>query len=178
MKPSLIATIFFGLLLSLHGAEPEWSASVNGVRGRLALERQKDSPFLKVFIEFQNTSDIAGIKEIRFSPDRLHTEVTDGSGIPLKTPIGAYDGTSPTWDSLGLPFEGVLRFRISFPGMGYRPETDRTIIDLGPDTGWVIPDGSTYFLSGTLTIPKQEGDHPHSDWNGTLTFPKIPIPTK
>jgi hypothetical protein len=62
--------------------------------------------------------------------------------------------------------------------MGYRPETDRTIIDLGPDESWVIPDGSTYFLSGTLTIPKQEADHPHYDWNGTLSFPKIPIPTK
>jgi len=33
MKPSLIATIFFGLLLSLNGAEPEWSDSVNGIRG-------------------------------------------------------------------------------------------------------------------------------------------------
>ncbi len=42
---------------------------------------------------------------------------------------------------------------------------------------WVIPDDKEYFVSGTLTIPKMEGDHRHSDWSGTLTLPTTKIPT-
>lgn len=166
------------LLTSLFAAEPEWSDSVNGIRARHSLERQKDSPFLKVFIEFQNTSDTAGIKKVRFSPNTILAQVVDESGKLLKTPVGSYDGISPTWDPLGLPPEGTIRFRISFPGMGYSPDRDRTIIDFGPDACWVIPADKRYFLTGTLSIPKQEGDHPHSDWNGSLTLPKIAIPTE
>jgi hypothetical protein len=178
MKPLLVVVTFLALLTPLWAAEPDWSEPVNGVRARLSLERQKDSPFLKVFIEFQNTSDTAGIKKLRFTPNAIHAQVVDDTGKPLKTPIGSYDGITPTWAPLGLPFEGTLRFRISFPGMGYRPDQDHTIIDFGPEACWVVPADTSYFLSGTLTIPKEEGDHPHSDWNGTLTFPKIPIPTK
>jgi len=178
MQPLLSVIIFIALLAPLLAAEPQWSEPVNGIRARLSLARQKDSPFLKVFIEFQNTSDVAGIKKLRFSPETIRAQVADDNGTPLKTPVGSYGGLSPTWVPLGLPFEGTLRFRISFPGMGYRRDQDRTIIDLGFDSCWVIPDGSSYFLSGELTIPKQEGDHPHFDWNGTLILPKIPIPTK
>ncbi len=166
------------LLHPLWSAEPDWSEPVNGVRARLSLERQKDSPFLKVFIEFQNTSDTAGIKKIRFIPKTIQAQVMDENGTLLKPPVGSYDGISPTWDTMALPLEATLRFRISFPGLGYRPDRDRTIVDFGPDACWVIPSEKSYFLSGTLSIPKQEGDHPHSDWNGTLTLPKIPIPTK
>src|SRR5204863_9117505 len=96
---------------------------------------------------------------------------------PLAKANGEYDGMSQTWEPLLLPFEGTIRFRISFPGLGYRPETDRTIIDLGPSMSWVIPDDKEYFVSGTLTIPKMEGDHRHSDWSGTLTLPTAKIPT-
>jgi hypothetical protein len=72
-----------------------WSERVNGLRGRLSLERDQKSPFVKVFIELQNTSDVAGSRKI---------------------------------------------------------------------------------ISGTLTIPKMAGDHPHSDWSGTLTLPTTKIP--
>ena len=178
MKRLLPIIAFIAFLTPLWAAEPEWSEPVNGVRARLSLERQKDSPFLKVFIEFHNTSDVAGMKKLRFTPDKIQAQVTDERGTPLQTTRNPYDGTSPAWEPLQLPFEGTMRFRISFPGLGYQPNRDRTIIDFDPQASWIIPEDRTYFISGVLTIPKKEGDHPHLDWNGTLNLPKIPIPTK
>ena len=71
-----------------------------------------------------------------------------------------------------------MRFRISFPGLGYNPKTDKVIVDVDPSGQWIIPqDGSTYYLSGNFTIDKKESDHPHMDWSGTLNLPKIEIPT-
>ena len=182
----LVLAMFSALLLVAADITPTplpapvsdgWSETVNGLRARLSLERDQKSPFLKVFIEFQNTSDVAGIRKIRFDPKTIEVRVADAAKTPLAKANGEYDGTSPTWEPLLLPFEGTIRFRISFLGLGYRPETDRTIIDLGPSMSWVIPDDKDYFISATLTIPKRAGDHPHSDWSGTLTLPTIKIPT-
>lgn len=178
MKRFLTTLLFMALLTPLQAKEQEWSEAVNGLRARLSLERQEDSPFLKVFVEFQNTSDVAGIRTIRFTPETITPEVIAESGTPLKSATGAYDGMSPTWTHLKLPFEGTLRFRISFPGLGYRPKRDKTIIDLGPLRSWIIPDDNSYYLSGSLTIPKRDGDHSHSDWSGTLTLPRIAISRK
>jgi hypothetical protein len=161
-------------------AADDWSQTVNGLKARLALERDNKSPFVKVFLEIQNTSDTAGLRKIRFEPKTLDLHVADSAGNPLPKANGPYDGMSLNWAPLLLPYEGTLRFRVSFPGLGYRPEKDRTIIDLGPSSSWIIPDDKEYFLSGTLTIPKKEGDHPHLDWSGTLALPatKIPAPAK
>ena len=158
-----------------------WSETVNGLRARLSLERDEKSPFLKVFITFQNTADYVGSRKIRFDPRTFVLRVTDATNTPLaKPPYGDYDGISPTWEPLLLPFEGTIRFRISFPGLGYHPGKDRTILDLGPTMSWIIPDDKDYFVSGTLTIPKKTGDDSHFDWSGTLTLPatKIPSPGK
>lgn len=71
MKTLFAVILFVSLVTALSAAEPDWSEPVHGIRARLSLERQKDSPFLKVFIEFQNTSDTAGIKKLRFTPDTI-----------------------------------------------------------------------------------------------------------
>jgi hypothetical protein len=43
---------------------------------------------------------------------------------------------------------------------------------------WIIPvaDGHTYYLSGTLTIPQNQGDHLMMDWHGVLELPHVLIP--
>ncbi|HEY8960773.1 MAG TPA: hypothetical protein VIM57_01120 [Luteolibacter sp.] len=83
---------------------------------------------------------------------------------------------SPDWTPLKLPFEGTMRFRINFPGLGYDPKRDKTIIDMGPQHSWRIPEKGEWFLSGSLKIEKQQGDQPYMDWSGTLSLPKIRIP--
>lgn len=153
-----------------------WSEPVNGLSARLSLERDMKSPFLKVFIEIKNRAEVMGGRKIRFSPDKVSLAVLDAKGEPLEKATGPYDGMSPNWDTLILPYGGTLRFQISFPGLGYHPGKDKVLIDLGPSQCWSIPDGKRFFLSGQLSILKEQGDHPYMDWSGVLNLPAIPIP--
>lgn len=160
------------------GEATGWSKPVKGLRARLQIlpSQKSDSPFCRVFIEFQNVDDVAGQKKIRFTPDKLDLRVTDKNGKELPIANGAYDGMSPLWEPTLLPYSGTLRFQISFPGLGYRP-TDEVIIDVGSSKAWVVPqDGSTYYLSGSLSIRREKTDHPYMDWSGTLDLPKVEIP--
>lgn len=159
--------------------EATWSAPVNGLRARLIVlpSETNRTPFCRVLIEMQNVADVAGQLKIRFNPDRLKLRVTDQAGKELQVANGSYDGSVPLWDPTLLPMGGTIKFRISFPGLGYHPDTDKVIVDVGPLQAWVIPqDGSTYWLSGNLVIDHQVGDHPYMDWSGTLELPKVAIP--
>jgi hypothetical protein len=155
------------------------SPPVNGLRARLiVLPPEKPTvPFCRILIEMQNVEHGLGQKSIRFSPDKLDLHITDQSGKELPPVIGDYDGKSPNWEPTLLPMEGTIKFRISFPGLGYRPGIDKVIVDMGLSKTWIVPqDGSSYWLSGKFIVPKQEGDHQHMDWNGTLELPKVQIP--
>jgi hypothetical protein len=162
------------------GDDAGWSKPVKGLRGRLlVLPPQKaDSPFCRVFIEFENVDDVMGQKKIRFNPDKLSLRVSEKEGKELAHPADvSYDGESPLWETIALPYAGSMRFQISFPGLGYHPGADKVIVDVGPDKAWVIPQGGpAYSLSGSLTIEGQQSDHPYMDWSGTLYLPKVEIP--
>jgi hypothetical protein len=178
MKPFFVLLFSVTLLFSAIAEEQQWSETGNGLRARLSVERQKDSPFLRIFLEIQNTSEVAGIKTIRFTSESLTPIVIDKDGKELPRAGGPYDGVSPNWTPLKLPFEGTMRFRINFPGLGYNPERDKTILDLGPQYSWSIPENGAWFLSAKLKIDKKDGDHPYMDWSGTLSLPMVPIPQK
>lgn len=174
---TLLTTIVLLVLSNYARADQNpWSEAVNGLRARLSIEREKDSPFLKIFLEIQNTSDVAGIKTIRFTPDSITPTVTNKTDKELQRAIGPYSALSPTWTPLKLPCEGTMRFRINFPGLGYDLKKDKAIIDMGPQQSWSIPESGEWYLSGSLKIDKQEGDHPYMDWSGTLSLPKVRIP--
>ena len=169
------------VLAALVGAENDaaWSKPVNGLRGRLIIEpaKEQNSPFCRVFVELENVDDVAGQKRIRFDTDKLSLRVTDSDGKALSVANGPYDGRKPLWETIALPFEGTIKFRVSFSGLGYKPGLDRAIIDIDGGKAWIIPqDASAYYLSGSLTIAKEKGDHPHMDWSGTLELPKALIP--
>lgn len=155
-----------------------WSEPVNGLRGRLIVlpSEKPHQPFCRVYIELENVSDVAGQKKIRFNPDKLTLAVTDIGGKRLPVANGPYDGMAPLWEPILLPFDGTTKFRISFPGLGYKPETDKVIVDVGPSRSWIVPQDGAYYLSGTLSIKKKKGDHPYMDWSGTLVLPGVAIP--
>lgn len=189
MKKVLVhAIVAFSLLMVASSAlasdtEVNWSKTVNGLRARLLVlpPRETNSPFCRVFIEFENVSDVLGQKTIRFSPDKLSLQVIDKEGKKLVPPRGPlpYDGVSPLWEPIALPYAGSITFQVSFPGLGYRPGIDKVIVDIGNGSGsvWVIPqDGSSYFLSGSFSVERKESGHQYMDWNGTLELPKVEIP--
>ena len=157
-----------------------WSEPVNGLRARLSVlpPEKKDTPFCRVFIELENTADVAGQKKIRFNPEKLSLKVTgEKSKKELPLANAPYDGISPLWETIALPYAGSIRFQISFPGLGYRPDVDKVIVDINPRNAWVIPqDGDTYSLSGSLSIEREKSDHALMDWSGTLELPVAGIP--
>jgi hypothetical protein len=173
----MLAVIFIGCLQAHARADEKWSEQVNNIRARLCLESDPKSSFLKVFVEFQNVADFMGSIKIRFKPEHLRLEVKDSKDHSLEKPGSVnYSGMKPLWEPLLLPFEGNLRFRVSFPGFGTKQGNSRTIIDLDPGQIWVLPEQGEYFLSGKLTVPEHRGDHPSLDWSGTLVLPTIKIP--
>ena len=162
----------------LRATPDGWSQPVRGLRARLAvLPPPQGSPsFCRVMLEFEHVSDVVGQIKIRFTPARLRLQVTDRSGKRLAVAGRGYDGVAPTWEPIPLPFGGTVRFQVSFPGLGFRPE-DKLIIDAGTENAWVVPqDGTTYYLSGSLTIPGEKGDRPFLDWSGTIGLPQAEIP--
>ena len=161
------------------GDEAGWSKPVKGLRARLQVlpYGKADSPFCRVFIEFENVEDVMGQKRIRYATDKLALKVSDNGGKDLPKTLGMYDGLIPSWETIALPFEGSMRFRISFPGLGWNPKTDKVIIDVGSHKTWIIPQNSSiYFLSGILTIEGEKTDHAYMDWSGALELPKVKIP--
>lgn len=155
-----------------------WSQPVRGLRARLTvLPPPKGNPaFCRVMLEFENVSEVVGQINIRFTPERLRLQVTDRSGKRLAVAGRGYDGVAPTWEPIPLPFGGTVRFQVSFPGLGFRPE-DKLIIDAGTENAWVVPqDGTTYYLSGSLTIAEEKSDRPFLDWSGTIGLPQSEIP--
>ena len=133
-------------------------------------------PFCRVFIEFENVDDVAGQRGFGFSPDKLSLQVADADGKELPLGNGPYDGKSPLWEMIALPYAGSVKFQISFPGLGYRPATDKVIVDVGASRAWIIPQsGPKYFLSGTLSVKREESDQ-GMDRSGTLRLPNVAIP--
>ena len=107
----------------------------------------------------------------------MEFDIVDAKGVELKRETTImYGGLKPDWHPIMLPYAGLIKFQISFPGLGYRPGT-KTIIDTGPFSSWILPDdGKTYILRSKLNIPTAIGDHPSIDWNGTLELPSVEIP--
>ena len=173
------ATPASGATIILPSGEPDgWSHPVRGLRARLAVlpPLKAESPFCRVMLEFENVADASGQIRIRFAPERLRLQVTDRSGRVLTLAGRSYDGFTPTWEAIALPFGGTVRFQVSFPGLSFRPD-EKVIVDAGAENAWVIPqDGTQYFLSGSLTIPAAPGDRAVLDWSGTIGLPKAEIP--
>ena len=178
MKRTIILLLLAVSISLASDDDSLWSKPVNGLRARLLIlpANNSDSPFCRVLIEMQNVDDVLGQKKIRFNPDKLALYVKDKNGKLLPIANEPYDGMSPFWKPILLPYFGTIKFQISFQGLGVSP-TAKIIVDVGPSKVWIIPqDGLTYWLSGTLTIEKQKSDHSVMTWNGTLELPGVEIP--
>ncbi len=157
----------------------DWSQTVNGLRGRLVIpsdQKRGGDPFVHVYLELQNTLQVLGDRKVRYTVDGLSLKITDESGKALPENDGPYDGFSAISEPLVMPFDSTLRFLINGHGLGVPPGTHQ-ILDFVSHC-WIIPfsDGHSYFLSGTLTLPRNPADHPTMDWHGVLELPRVPIP--
>ena len=156
----------------------DWSASVNGLRGRLSVS--EDKPFngtkmLAVYLELQNVSDVGNPIELYFDPIRtVVSRVIDDAGKDLAQPPNAASITSPPPFWLSIPWDGSLRFHASVYGYGvYKDSGTQVSMANG---SWLIKPGdkSKYFLQASLISKPTAGDKRRA-WTGELMLPKVEV---
>jgi|GEM_PF-3146282 len=185
MKASLLILLFScGLSSGLFAEEPlpqssvsisSWSNVDDGLKARFFLETQTNRPHLKVSVEFENVSKVAGMMRIPFEPANLQLQVVDEDGALLKPLVAPdYSALTPVWEPLLLPFDGTIKFNISFPGLAFKPGVHKTILDLGPSSSWYIPDHPRYYLQAAIKFPNQPSKPMPK--GKTLKIPQVLIP--
>ncbi len=161
-------------------ANDSWSATIDGVRGRLlatAIDAAGTAQ-LRLECELENVREAANPIEINWgtlSEDVLQMTVENEAGVALPQlhPGGNRRGVDPFW--LEIPDGSSIRFTISRAAFEYMPGR----VWLRPLTfiAWEVPtDGKAkYYMRGKLT-PRASTDREHRPWAGPLLLPRIPLP--
>jgi hypothetical protein len=156
-----------------------WSAStydpIHGLvlRGRLVYTKDALEN-LVIFLELQNISSVLDTTYLYYDATNLTCELRDSSGKPVRSAAAAvYDGPVPKIGWLALPYDSILRFRVSLPGFG-----QATNLVSAAWGAWLLPTGETrdYYLSGELTLKAPTGETRPRVWQGTLKLPSVKIP--
>ncbi len=192
--PAMKLVAFFLLLfgIGLRASEPtaigDWSAPINGLRGRLLLS--EGTPFhgtrmALVYLELQNVSDVLNPFLVDFRSPKLDVVDAAGKSVP-QTPSAASIVSPPPYTLL-LPFDSTIRLRISVSGYFIARDAG---IAIQLDSGcWVIPARSRdeRFVSGSFGVSelnprdiearRKDSARGNRVWRGTLDLPKVSIPT-
>jgi hypothetical protein len=158
-----------------------WSASVDGLRGRLVLTASQDAsrrPQLALAVELENTSDSAAPLEISAgSPSQmLKLTLEDEAGKPVERDmVGGNELTIPPY-SLALPVRSTLVMTVAPAAYEYVPSG---LIMLRPFSfvAWDMPAKRTgkLYLRATLAPVKPPADGSRA-WKGPLELPRVPLP--
>jgi len=153
-----------------------WSKPVDGLQGRLGVERKEPfngTPVLIAYLELRNVSDRGNVMEVPIDLDKVEYTVTTVAGKPVAATGLPWDGITVELGTLRLPHDSRLRFRVSQSGAGV-PKDQAGLLDLGPSYAWVFKAGDeqTYRLHAKVTV--KEGNAKH--WSGTLELPGVKLP--
>ena len=161
----------------------EWSAAINGVRGRLLFgegEKVAGTRMGVLYLELQNVS--AGDTMYVYydaSKSPLRCQLVDSAGKTNASQGAVYDGWIPAASWLALPHDSALRFRVTLGGFGVPQNGGLFVAGCIPDC-WAIPPTATsdYFLSGTLVVAAPKGETRPRVWEGMLSLPRVRLPVK
>jgi hypothetical protein len=189
--------LFLLLALSAHASEPiatgEWSAPVNGLRGRLLY--LKDEPYegtriALIYVELENVGHNSVALVLWHLASRFRVPDGAGQNVENKTPfVEDYIGTDLSSMSLYLPYDSTLRLPISVAyGFGFKHNGGLALQFPGSEFWYFPPDTQgERFLKGTFSVPELKptdlehrrvdmGYLPDQVWRGTLELPKVKIP--
>jgi hypothetical protein len=154
--------------------EPAWSNGVHGLRGRLVVRPGyvvDGTQMLAVDLELENVSDVANPIEV---PDSWSVayELLDPNGQPVEETRSPASVLTPAPFGLVIPYEGVLRFRVSVAGFACPPD-QRAVVGV-PSRCWVIrrDDRAEYSLAATFSATSAG----RRTWHGELRLPPAPLP--
>lgn len=168
------------LLISTAAAQSvtgEWSSTVNGVQGRLSLAEDKPvngTRMLAVYLELKNVSDVGNPIEIYYDPTRsLKCDLVNAETKPVVQAALPADILTPSPYWLSLPFDSVLRFRVSVYGYSIPRDGGRMIqMSCG---AWLLKeiDGQMHKLEVTLVAVAPEIGTGRRAWTGQLRMIRV-----
>jgi hypothetical protein len=158
-----------------------WSATVEGVRGRLIVTSAPaidGKPQVRIELEIENVSDSAMPIAIGWGnlSQVLELSLEDESGAPVARDAvpGNEITMQPSW--LALPVSSSLRVVASKAAYEHVPN-GRTMLRPFTFQAWTIPAArGPLYLRGKLT-PLQVNDAGNRrPWSGPLSLPRVPLP--
>lgn len=162
--------------------QPDWSAPVDGVRGRLIVT-PSDAGQFKLELELQNVGAGAGPKEIWWdsTTSNLNLLLVDETGKqltrvrPVSIPSTGMRG-GPFW----LPLLRQSSVRVTVANNPYGKDADgRTWLFLLLSHEWTIakgPGGPTRLFIDGIFRPDKEPEARYQMWRGSLNLPRVEIP--
>ncbi len=161
-----------------------WSAPVNGLQARLALNRTRvfnGTTMIVPQLELRNVSQVINPLHFVWDTPELKCTVADKDGNALPNAgVGVYSGPMGQHFEITLPPGGTLTFPVLAGGAGV-PAGAAGMIDLGPSNTMTFQDdGKIWLFKARLDVAENKVVPKNStqDWYGTITFPPLEVPLK
>lgn len=156
-----------------------WSATVNGLRGRLVVSAGDGTAprMVRVDLELQNVSDVGNPIEIYWDiDDVLAFSLADGDGKEIATTPTAASIRRPSPYWLMLPMDSTLRTNLTTHGYGVTLKPG-VFVGLPGMAVWQFDatDTRRRLLRGVFTATATTAAD-HRPWQGTLDLPIVEIP--
>ena len=149
-----------------------WSATVNGIKGRLVVAFEDLKPGLRhaIYLEIMNESFKA--VAITNQPD-MHAQLYDASGNPVATSGSFSNGPQPVLQWAVIPTSSYLGIRIDLQTIGVPTREHKRVLLAPADQAWELTSGR-YLLEASAEF-KRDNAGPQNQWVGTLELPATEI---
>lgn len=161
--------------------QSDWSAPVDGVRGRLVVTRSDSAGTrqFKLELELQNVSAEGSPIEIWWTPlhSILDLSVIDETGKPLPPMMPPGHGLQPGPFWLPLMHQSSVRVVLASRAYQYVAD-DKVWLRLTIGQAWLFSRSSgpsRLFVGGTVR-PQQKPETRARTWRGPLMLPRVEIP--
>lgn len=150
----------------------EWSATVNGLRGRLLLSFEDLNPGLRhaIYLELRND----GFAPVVVSNlPTFRAALSDSSGNPVSTSGVVSDGPMPILQWAVVPRDAYLGLRVDMQTAGVPTrEHKRVFLGIG-GKAWELGAGKYRLEATAVFTPEATG--PTNQWTGELELPAVEI---
>lgn len=171
-----------------RGAEPAWSATVDGLRARLVVsvpdkpEAEHGVRMARTWIEIENVSDVANPVDLFWNVDKIFDfalEDADGKPAATGSMAASIAMVPPFW--LVIPSDSLLRVSITTWGYGVLPNQGDVFLGLPATHAWQLAHDDTrvYRLRGRLAVPSGDGDDRYDAdrqvWQNAIDLPPVAV---
>jgi hypothetical protein len=167
---------------SRASSDGDWSAVVDGLRGRLILTPVETGarPQLRIDLELENMRAVLNPLEIwwRSPPSNVVKLSLEDEAGPVVSPFipGGNEHAAPDY-WLPLPMGSAIRISLSASAYEDLPD-GRTWLRPFTFVAWEMPTKPVrHFLSATVT-GRDMGYPEHRPWKGVLALPRVPLPPR